>query len=199
MPLYQPLIPTGTVDLDEDYQNIQDNFNQANVVYGEDHFPFDNATVGEQGFHDKATFKARANPTSIAGQGIVYTKDSAALPGRTDLYYAYQTAGGTALTGTFFPLNIIKAFARINTTGPAIYAGSSFNVSSVVSGANTYVVTLTSAVCGAGADKDRVMVLLSWEGSTARTLIYAVDSATQITFTQNNPGITAFSFAVLVI
>lgn len=44
MPVYQPGIPTGTVNLDVDYQNLQGNFEQANIVYGTDHYPFDNAS-----------------------------------------------------------------------------------------------------------------------------------------------------------
>lgn len=54
MPSYQPNIPTGTVRLDVDYQNLQGNFEQANIVYGTDHYPFDNATAN-QGFHNVVT------------------------------------------------------------------------------------------------------------------------------------------------
>jgi hypothetical protein len=42
------------VRLDIDYQNLQGNFEQANVVYGTDHYPFDNAT-SNQGFHNVVT------------------------------------------------------------------------------------------------------------------------------------------------
>lgn len=54
MAVYQPGIPTGTVDLDIDYLNLQGNFTQANIVYGTDHYPFDNATPN-QGFHNVVT------------------------------------------------------------------------------------------------------------------------------------------------
>lgn len=54
MPVYQPGIPTGTVNLDVDYLNLQGNFQQANIVYGTDHYPFDNATPN-QGFHNLVT------------------------------------------------------------------------------------------------------------------------------------------------
>jgi hypothetical protein len=50
MPTYNPLIPSGTVNLDEDYKNIRDNFNQANVVIGVDHVPFDDTTA-QKGYH----------------------------------------------------------------------------------------------------------------------------------------------------
>lgn len=54
MAVYQPGIPTGTVQLDLDYLNIQGNFEQANIVYGTDHYPFNNATPN-QGFHNVVT------------------------------------------------------------------------------------------------------------------------------------------------
>lgn len=50
MPTYNPLVPSGTVPLNEDYQNLQDNFNEANIVMGVDHLPFDNNTV-QKGYH----------------------------------------------------------------------------------------------------------------------------------------------------
>lgn len=52
--VYQKGIPTGIVNLDVDYLNIQGNFQQLNVVYGTDHYPFDNATPN-QGFHNLVT------------------------------------------------------------------------------------------------------------------------------------------------
>jgi hypothetical protein len=52
--VYQKGIPTGIVNLDVDYLNVQGNFQQANIVYGTDHYPFDNATPN-QGFHNLVT------------------------------------------------------------------------------------------------------------------------------------------------
>lgn len=52
--VYNPGVPTGTVDLNVDYLNLQGNFQQANIVYGTDHYPFDNATPN-QGFHNLVT------------------------------------------------------------------------------------------------------------------------------------------------
>lgn len=40
MSSYQPGIPTGTVPLNEDYLNIQNNFQQLNTSFGVDHVPF---------------------------------------------------------------------------------------------------------------------------------------------------------------
>ena len=40
MPTYNPNVPTGTVELDQDYLNLQANFQQLNIAYGVDHVPF---------------------------------------------------------------------------------------------------------------------------------------------------------------
>ena len=205
MPVYQPLIPSGTVDLDVDYQNIQDNFNQANIVYGIDHYPFDNNT-GNEGFHNQVTlpFLDPPTPTTIAGQGKIYTQDSAATPGRSDLYYAYQTSVGTPFSGTLFPLNIIKAFGRA--TGAGLVAGSSFNVTTAVfsGGPDRWTITLTSPICANTApDMARVMVLAlpevgTFDASTA-CMSFPVLSPTVITIATNGSSVSALSFAILVI
>lgn len=207
MSVYNPLVPTGTVKFPQDYKNIQGNFNQANVVYGTDHFPFDNVTSGQEGFHNKVTLPNRADPTTGAAQGMVYAKNSASTPGRTDLYYAYQTAGGTDFTGNFFPLNIIKAFGRAVRSGggTALVAGSSFNVTGVAfaaSNPDTWTINLTSPICSVG-DIGKVMVLALPEASAFFSDIVCmsapVASTTQILVYTNRSVVTAISFAILVI
>lgn len=54
MSMYQPLIPTGRVQLDEDYKNVRDNFTQLNTTYGIDHYAYDNQTANN-GFHNTVT------------------------------------------------------------------------------------------------------------------------------------------------
>lgn len=84
MPVYQPNIPTGSVELDQDYLNILGNFQQLNIVYGTDHYPFDNAVVGEQGFHNVVTTP------------IVVNNPADGLPPATTThpkFYAFQQYG----------------------------------------------------------------------------------------------------------
>lgn len=52
MPTYQPNIPTGTVDLDQDYLNLQGNFQQLDISFGVDHKTFSDATA-QNGYHTK--------------------------------------------------------------------------------------------------------------------------------------------------
>lgn len=47
---FNPAIPTGLVKLNQDYINIQNNFNASNNVFGVDHLPFSNATA-QKGYH----------------------------------------------------------------------------------------------------------------------------------------------------
>ncbi len=53
--VYDPGVPTGFVDLDVDYQAIQDNFSGANTSFGIDHVPFDNTTA-QNGYHTDIHF-----------------------------------------------------------------------------------------------------------------------------------------------
>lgn len=61
---YQPNIPTGTVELDIDYQNLQNNFSQLDAQFGIDHIPFSNTSgtppAGINGYHTSIHF----NPQS---------------------------------------------------------------------------------------------------------------------------------------
>lgn len=59
MSVYQPGIPTGTVNLDVDYLNIQNNFQQLDTSFGVDHLPFSNQTA-QNGYHKSIHF----NPVS---------------------------------------------------------------------------------------------------------------------------------------
>lgn len=84
MTMYQPNIPTGLVNLDEDYLNILHNFQQLNTTYGVNHVAF--ADVPGNGKH---TFVEMKDNTMIpaglaADEGTLYTKTNT---GVTDLFY----------------------------------------------------------------------------------------------------------------
>lgn len=76
MPVYQPNIPTGTVDLDQDYQNIQANFDQLNIAYGVDHVPFSDTSGvppgGITGMHTILHLQSKATPAAIAAVGQLF-------------------------------------------------------------------------------------------------------------------------------
>jgi len=63
---YQATIPTGTVNLDEDYLNIQANFSALDTTFGIDHLPFSNTTPNF-GFHTQVHFNANIGSPTLGG------------------------------------------------------------------------------------------------------------------------------------
>lgn len=190
--------------LDIDYQNLQGNFEQANVVYGTDHYPFDNAT-SNQGFHNKATFPVRADPTSVASQGIIYTKDSANMPGRADPYYAYQTAAATSMTGTFCPLLAVKAFGKADLSG--LVSGTSFNVTSAARVGDVWTIVITSAFVTAPNAQKMMVIAVPESASTTNVPSLGIQITNETTITVRRTstggggagGVSVFSFMILAV
>ncbi len=86
MTIYNANIPTGLINLDVDYKNIQNNFSQLDTTFGKNHFTYSNATSN----NGKHTFvqmvKSAAIPAGLsANEGTLYTKMPAAV---TNLYYS---------------------------------------------------------------------------------------------------------------
>lgn len=102
---YQPNIPTGTVDLDVDYKNLQDNFQALDAYFGIDHVPYSIATP-QSGYHKTAHLIPEAvDPVAVSGIGEVYCKTT--TDGfSTDEQLFYQSGSGliSALTRNFQPL-----------------------------------------------------------------------------------------------
>jgi len=104
MTAYQPGIPTGTVFLNQDYLNIQNNFQQLDTIYGKDHIPY--SQVSNSGYHTLVHMVAQSAipPIAVAGTGELYTfstNDGV----NTDIALYYQTGGGRQIkmTGNFVP------------------------------------------------------------------------------------------------
>lgn len=69
---YQQNIPTGLVNLDEDYLNLQGNFQSLDSTFGVDHLPFSNTTPN-LGFHTQVRYNAnQASPTLSTAVGMIY-------------------------------------------------------------------------------------------------------------------------------
>jgi|SRR5579864_1653401 len=90
---YQPLIPTGFVDLDQDYQNIQGNFQQLDTTFGVDHTTFSNNTA-QNGYHTVVHLIPQSGtPPTTASAGQLFTKVASIPPGG-DKQLFYQTPNG---------------------------------------------------------------------------------------------------------
>lgn len=107
MTSYQPGIPTGTVNLDVDYQNIQGNFQQLDTTYGTDHVAYSQAT--NNGYHNIIRLVPHAIPSAISGIGQFFTQTiNDGINSDQALYYLSGGNRQVQLTRNFQPTNGIN-------------------------------------------------------------------------------------------
>lgn len=108
MSTYDPNIPTGLVDLDTDYLNLQKNFEQLNTSFFKNHIPLTDATVnnGKHNYVEMpnttlAAINASPGGPLVAFEGTLYTKK---LAGTTELFFTRGASGvEVQLTGPGAP------------------------------------------------------------------------------------------------
>ena len=105
---YQSNIPTGTVPFDQDYLNVQGNFQQLNVSYGVDHVPYSDTSgippSGISGMHTAIHLVPQAAPAALAGYGQLF--DTTVNDGFSNDQSLYFLTGGNLLlqlTRNFLP------------------------------------------------------------------------------------------------
>lgn len=70
---YNPLIPIGTDNISVDRGYMQINFQQANLLFNNDHFTFDDATLANRGYHRQVYFpEATIGNPSLGGFAGVF-------------------------------------------------------------------------------------------------------------------------------
>lgn len=113
--MYQPGIPTGSVDLDQDYLNIQHNFTQLDTSFGTDHVPF--STTLNNGYHTSVHLDpvstTTTNPTNnyppvqpptTAGFGQLWSDEETDGSGTDNaLYFLTGKGNNIKLTTNFLP------------------------------------------------------------------------------------------------
>lgn len=130
MPVFQPGVPTGLVDLDVDYQNLQDNFEQLNIAYGVDHVPFSDTSGvppgGISGMHTIIHLQSNAVPAATATVGQLFNTDQNDNI-NTDTILWFLTGGGKLLqlTRNFVPTQ--AANGRTFLPGGLILQWGNFN------------------------------------------------------------------------
>lgn len=144
MTMYQPGIPTGTVNLDVDYQNIQNNFQQLDTTYGVNHIPYSQAT--NNGYHTLINMVNQSSipPATVVGTGELYTfENNDGFDTDNSLFYQTQLGKQIRLTNnivpvtnnlngyTFLPGGLIYQWGIITvtnaTTVPVVFATSNKN------------------------------------------------------------------------
>jgi len=126
MPTYQPLIPTGSVPLNIDYQNIQGNFLVLNTVYGTDHVAYDQSV--NPGYHNaihlvpvstKASNPPNNQPingyTATPGFGQVFSAEinDGFSSGDTALYFLTGGNRLLQLTRNFTPVAASNGYTML--------------------------------------------------------------------------------------
>lgn len=107
MTSYQSGIPTGTVNLDVDYQNIQNNFQQLDTTYGKDHVAYSQAL--NNGYHNFVRLVPQATPGVISNIGQIF--DQTSNDGvNTDQTLFFKTGNNRLmqLTRNFMPTQAAK-------------------------------------------------------------------------------------------
>lgn len=161
-----------------------------------DHVPYNDSGGGK---HNKSTYPIQGSaPVTGGGEGAIYTKNSSVSSGRTDLYYKYQTSGGTDFTGVEFPLTNVKAFGKVDAGG--LVAGTGFNIASVDPTLPTWTITFTQHV-SANVIPAIYMVLLGNESTlpTPSTSSYTIVDSTHMILRRGGSDVSAISFYVIAL
>ncbi len=207
---YNPATPNAADRISDTQQPIKTNFEQANTIFDEDHFTFDDASgpqppPGLRGFHRKSVYqKLDALPDVFAEIGTVFSQ---VTDGRTDLYYRYDTS--TQGNSKVLPLSAIKVMGAFNSAAAvgdgALIAGNMFqlyNVDTITKTGSTYVIAFNDPLDTQAADSDLEYIVLLGAGAATvtATLIYNVPTKNDsLTITAAVTGSRRASFAILTL
>lgn len=103
---YQPNIPTGPENLDNDYLNLRQNFQALDTVYKIDHVALTSSS-GTKGYHKLVHLVnyASGDPAAAASTGILYCKTvDDGYSTDTQLYFKTKNDLKLILTNNFLPL-----------------------------------------------------------------------------------------------
>lgn len=125
---YNPNIPAAGTRINQTYNLITTNFNQANLIFGSsnidgggfvgDHIAFNNATTANRGKHAKVRLvELGAAPSTAVDEAALYTKVGT-NPAQTNLFYRGENNG--------FEYQITKTVSAFTATFGATTTGWSF-------------------------------------------------------------------------
>lgn len=154
MSLYNPNVPTGTVPLNVDYQNIRNNFTGLNNNYIIDHVPFDNVDATITGYHKVVHMVPSVGaPASVAGIGELYCRTiNDGINNDEELFY--QTGSGRIiqLTRNFVPVTTANNGRTFIAGGVIIqwgFVNGTHGGNSVFNGGDSGTVTFAQAFSSA--------------------------------------------------
>lgn len=160
MSTYNTNVPLGPQTLSETHEPIRNNFDQLNTQFSIDHIALTAAT--NNGKHTKVTLReSLADATTIAGEGVIYTKTSG---GKIEAFYRYPSNGAIIpITGSS-PKGWC-VFNNCNNANPTLLSG--FNITNITRVNLTYTLHFTTAL-----SNTNYAIFPSSTGSFASTISY---------------------------
>lgn len=73
---YDPNIPAAGTKINQTFNLLRTNFQQANAIFNEDHYQFNDSTAPFRGKHRKSTYIASTAPGSSSGENVVFSETS---------------------------------------------------------------------------------------------------------------------------
>ncbi len=155
MTMYQPNIPTGLVNLDEDYLNLLHNFQQLDTSFGINHIKY--SVAPNNGKHTFVEMPISSGiPTPLTGsEGTLYTKTSSAV---SELFYTPDNSGNQyqltrTISASFTKFGNSTAYTANHTGGWTFLPGGLIlqygirtNISGSASGAITFPIVFPSGL-----------------------------------------------------
>jgi hypothetical protein len=157
---YQQNIPSGTVPFDQDYLNVQGNFQQLNISYGVDHVPYSDtsgippAPGGISGMHTAIHLVPQAAPAALTGYGQLFnTTVNDGINNDQTLYF---------LTGGNLNLQLTRNFLPTATANGATFLPGglilNWGISAILANGTPTVITFTQPYA---ADADVFSITLT--------------------------------------
>lgn len=203
MSIYQPGIPTGTVNLDVDYQNVQNNFRQLDTSFGVDHVTFSNQTA-QNGYHTSIHFNPFSTtvtnppnnqppvvPAAVAGYGQLFSSQiNDGINTDTALYFLTGGNRLMQLTRNFAPVALQNGYTFL--PGGLILQWARF-----IASGNTGTLTFAAAGVIPFPNNCFIVILQGDDNTTANeNLLVTARTPTSFSFKSMNSG-KAYTFLAL--
>ncbi len=179
---YQPGVPTGTVPLNQDYLNLQENFTQINNQFLIDHVPLTSTSgIPPNGYHKAIHLVQQAAPVAVADVGEIWC--TTANDGYSSDTLFFQKTGlnlNTQLSRNFQP-TVAGGNGYTFIPGGLVYQyGSSSAVTNSSSTTITFPIKFTANVFSIQ------LTAVTNDNSTIRLSLLNSPTLTQFTTTQTS-------------
>lgn len=186
MSIYQPGVPTGLVNLDVDYQNVQNNFQQLDTSFGVDHVTFSSQTA-QNGYHTSIHLnpvsttttnppnnQPPVTPVAVPGYGQVFSSEiNDGVNTDTALYFLTGANRLMQLTRNFVPVASQNGYTFL--PGGLILQWARFAASGSTG-------TINFATAGIAFPNNCFLVILQGDDNTTATQNLLVTARTSVSF-----------------